>query len=220
MDEESKSMTAFMVGPLGFYECERMPFGLTNTPTTFQQLMETCLGDLNLKWCLIYLDDIVIFLKDPTSHPMRLEAVFKKLEYTGLKLKLSRCELFHQQITYLGNIFSTQGIATHIKKTEVIKKWHTPTTITEIQNFLRFTGYYHQLILKFTQIAQPLYELTSRENAGKKRASITWDDRCQWSFNELKCLCTMKPVLAYTDFTRPFKLHTNVCGSGLGAILY
>ena len=61
MDEESKPLTAFTVGPLGFYKCERMPFGLTNAPATFQQLMETCIGDLNLNWCIIYLDERVIF---------------------------------------------------------------------------------------------------------------------------------------------------------------
>ena len=91
MDEESKPLTAFTVGPLGFYEYERMPFGLTNAPATFQRLMKTCLGDLNLHWCIIHLDDIVIFSKDPGSHLKRLEAVFQKLEEAGLKLKPSKC---------------------------------------------------------------------------------------------------------------------------------
>ena len=94
MDEESKRLTAFTMGSLGFYECESMHFGLTNAPTTFQRLMETCLGDLNLHWCIIYLDDIVIFLKDLASHLEGLEAVFWKLEEAGLKFKPSKCELF------------------------------------------------------------------------------------------------------------------------------
>ena len=94
MDEESKPLTTFTVGLLGFYECSRMPFILTNAHATLQQLMETCLGDLNLIWCIIYLNDIVIFLKDPVSHLERLEAVFQKLEQAGLKLKPSMCELF------------------------------------------------------------------------------------------------------------------------------
>ena len=94
MDEESKPLTAFIVGPLGFYECERMPFSLTNAPTTFQRLMETCLGDLNLHWCIIYLDDIVIFSKHLASHLEKLEAVLWKLEEAGLKLEPSKCELF------------------------------------------------------------------------------------------------------------------------------
>ena len=67
MDKESKSLTAFTVGLLGFYECKRMPVGLTNAPATFQRLMETCLGDLYLHWCIIYLHDIVIFSKDLAS---------------------------------------------------------------------------------------------------------------------------------------------------------
>ena len=94
MDEEGKPLTACTVGPLGFYECKRMPFQLTNTPTTFQRLMETCLRDLNLHWCIIYLDDIVILSKDLESQLKRLEAVFQKLEEARLKLKPSKCELF------------------------------------------------------------------------------------------------------------------------------
>ena len=112
-DEERKPLTSFTIGPLGFYKCDRMPFRLTNTPSSFQQLVGTCLRALNLKWCIIYLDDIVIFSKDPASHLERLEAMFQKLEQAGLKLKPSKCELFQWQITYLGHIVSAQGIATN-----------------------------------------------------------------------------------------------------------
>ena len=65
LDEDSIPYTAFTIGPLGFYECLRMPFGLTNAPATFQRLMENCLGDLHLNWCIIYLDDIIIYSKTP-----------------------------------------------------------------------------------------------------------------------------------------------------------
>ena len=68
MDEESKPLTAFTIGPLGFYECKRMPFGLTNAPATFQHLMESCLGELHLNWCIIYLDDVIVFSKTPEEH--------------------------------------------------------------------------------------------------------------------------------------------------------
>ena len=94
MDEVSKPLTVFSIGLLGFFECKRMPSGFANAPTTFQRLMETCPADLNLRWCIIYLDDIIIFSKDLTSHLERLEAVFRKLEEAGLKLKPSKCELF------------------------------------------------------------------------------------------------------------------------------
>ena len=220
MDEESRPPTAFTVGPLGFYECERMPFGLTNAPATFQTLMKACLGNLNLHWCIIYLDDIVIFSKDLASHLERLEAVFQKLENAGLKLKPSKCELFQWQLAYLGHVISAKGVATDEGKIDAIKNWPTSTNDMEVQSFLGFMGYFCQFIPKFTQVAWPLHELTSGENASIKKAAIQWDSRCQQAFHDLKRLCTMGPILAYADFTKPFKLHTDACGSSLGVVLY
>ena len=94
--------------------------------------METCLGDLNLNWCIIYLDNIVIFLKDLASHLVRLNAMFQKLEQARLILKASKCELFCRKITCLGHIISTQRIATNKGKIDAIKNWTTPTTVTEV----------------------------------------------------------------------------------------
>ena len=179
MNEERIPLTAFTVEPLSFYKCERMPFGLTNAPATFQRLMETCLGDLNLHWCIICLDDIVIFSKDLASHLETLEAVFWKLEKVGLKLKPSKCELLQWQLTYLGHVISTKGVATNEGKINAIKNWPTPTNVMEVWSFLGFTGYYCQFIPKFTQVAPPLHKLTSGEKAGKTKAAIQWKNRCQ-----------------------------------------
>ena len=76
MEEESKALTAFTVGPLGFYECERMPFGLTNAPATFQRLMQSCLGNLHLQYCIIYLDDIIVFSKTLEEHLTEVTSCF------------------------------------------------------------------------------------------------------------------------------------------------
>ena len=111
MEEDSKALTAFTVGPLGFYECEQMPFRLTNTPAIFQWLMQSCLGHLHLQYCIIYLDDIIVFSKTLEEHLTRLRAVFEKLKRAELKLKPSKCEFFKQELTYLGNVVS--------------KKWYT-----------------------------------------------------------------------------------------------
>ena len=111
--------------------------------------------DLSLHWCIIYLDDIVIFSKDPARHLERLEAVFQKLEEARLKLKPSKCELFWWQIAYLGHIVCGQGIATNECKIEAIKKWPVLTNIMEVRSFLGFMGYYLWLIPKFAQVAWP-----------------------------------------------------------------
>ena len=96
--EADKAKTAFQVGPLGFFECNWMPFGLCNPPATFQRLIERCLGDLNLCECLIYLDDIIIFSSTLEEHLERLNVVFKNLELHNLKLKPSKCEFFKNQV--------------------------------------------------------------------------------------------------------------------------
>ena len=120
LDKESKPLTAFTAGTLGFYECEWMPFGATNTPATFQGMMETCLGDLHLNWCLIYLDGIIVFAKTQEEAITRLGTVFQKLREAGLKLKPSKCELFKTSLLYLGHIVSEDGIRTDPKKIEAI----------------------------------------------------------------------------------------------------
>ena len=83
-----------------------MPFGLANAPTMFQYLMESCLGDMHLNWCIIYLDDITVFSKTPEDHIQRLRGVFEKLSAAGLQLKPSKSEFFKSCIAYLGHFVS------------------------------------------------------------------------------------------------------------------
>ena len=135
-DEESKAYTAFMVGPLGFYECIRMPFGLTNAPAMFQRLMESCLGGLHLNWCIIYLDNIIVYSKTPEEHIERLDGVFAKLRGAGLTLKPSKCEFLKSRITYLGHIVSKEGIEMDPKKISAVLQWPTLTTVTQVVNSL------------------------------------------------------------------------------------
>ena len=101
MVEECKPYTAFICGPLGFYECETMPFGATNAPAKFQRLMDNCLGELNMNWCIVYLDNIIIYSQDVASHMEILEAVFQKFTKAGLELKPSKCEFFKGELSIL-----------------------------------------------------------------------------------------------------------------------
>ena len=116
LTEASRPLTAFTVGPMRFYECVQMSFGLTNALATFQCLMESCLGEMHLKWCIIYLDDIIVFSKTSEEHIERLRGVFEKLSAAGLRLQLSKCEFFKSKITYLGHIVSKDGIETEKKR--------------------------------------------------------------------------------------------------------
>ncbi len=220
MDEDSKEYTAFTVGPLGHYQFERMPFGLTNAPATFQRLMETTLGDLNLTWCLIYLDDIIVHSRVPTEMLIRLRCVFERIRQADLKLKPSKCEFFKEKVTYLGHTVSKEGIHTDPSKIEVIKTWPVPKTVTDVRRFLGFANHYRKFIKGYAKIAKPLHLLTAGENTNKKNAPVTWNSDCQLAFETIIQKVTEAPVLKYADYNRPFILNTDASGVGLGAALY
>ena len=102
--------TAFTVGNFGFFECDCMPFGLCNASATFQRLMQNCLGELNLIYCLIYLNDIIVFRQIAEGHLHRLCIVFDQFCEYNLKLKPSKCSLFKEKINYLAHQVSKQGV--------------------------------------------------------------------------------------------------------------
>ena len=79
-------------------------------------------------------------------------------------------------------------------------------------NFLCIHGILQAVYSKIHAYSPSLHEVTSGENVGKKKAAIQLDNRCQQAFDDLKRPCTTAPILAYTDFTQPFKLHTDACG--------
>ena len=220
IEEESKQYTAVTLGPLGFFECNRMPFGATNVPATFQRLMESCLGDLNLNWCIIYLNDVVVYAPTVKEHLVRLEAVFQKLKDAGLKLKPSKCDLFKKSISYLGHVVSEEGVQTDPKKIEAVKKWKRPHNVYTVRRFLGFVNYYRKFIKDYSKIARPLYDLVSGNNAKKKTNPVEWSDAAEEAFQTLINKCTNAPILAYADFCLPFELHIDASGIGLGAVLY
>ena len=220
MEESSIPYTAFTVGPLGFYKCVHMPFGLTNAPAMFQCLMESCLGDYHLKYCIIYLDDIIIFSKTPEEHISRLCKVFQKLDEAGLCLKPNKCEFFKDRLEYLGHVVSSKGIETNPKKIAVILNWPLPRNITQIRSFLGFCNYYRKFIKGYAQVARPLYQLLTGENAKKKTNEVEWTEQCEQAFNKLKKICSDTPILAYADYSKCFKVCTDALEQGLGAVLY
>ena len=107
---ESQQYTAFMVGNLGFYEFTRVPFGLCNAPKTFQYLMQNTLGELNLTYCVIYLDDVIVFGCSEEEHLEHLRVMFKCFREFNLKLKPSKCLFFQSEIVYLAHHVSHDSI--------------------------------------------------------------------------------------------------------------
>ena len=228
VEEEDKEKTAFTVGSLGFYECNRMPFGLSNAPATFQRLMENCFGDMNMQSRLIYLDDIIVFSRTFEEHVQRLSMVFERLIEAGLKLSPEKCKLFQHKIKYLGHIVSAEGIATDPRKIRCVQEWPVPQNIEQLRSFLGFVGYYRRFIKDFSKISRPLYELLKGSGCNKKEQrhkpsvaskDFVWQKQQQLAFEKLVGMCCEAPVLAYADYTKPFIAHTGASMEGLGAVL-
>ena len=226
MHEDDKEKTAFTC-PLGFYEFNKLPQGVTNAPATFQRLMERCMSDMTMKGCMAFLDDLVVYSDTLENHERRLRMVFDQLAEYGLKLSPSKCKLFQTEVKYLGHEISQQGIATDSSKIQALKDWKIPKHSKELHSFLGFTSFYRKYVKHYSQISQPLQDLLPWCNAkcgrGKRQKidiQSLWQTEHQEAFDNLIEKLTTAPVLGYADYKLQYVIHTDASRQGLGCILY
>lgn len=236
MADADKEKTAFIC-PLGFYQFERMPQGVTGAPATFQRLMERAVGDMNLLQVLVYLDDLIVFGRSLEEHEERLLKVLDRLEEVGLKLSLDKCQFCQPRVKYVGHIISADGIATDPEKVRAVTNWPQPTDLKSLRSFLGFCGYYRRFVENYSKIVRPLTDLTkgyAPTNKGKshlKEKAETylresepfgkrWSQECSEAFHQIIGCLTNAPVLAFADPHKPYILHTDASLKGLGAVLY
>ena len=158
----------FTIGNLGFFECNCMPFALCNAPATFQWLMKNCLGELNLIYCHIYLDNIVVFLHTVHEHLYCLCVVFDRFREHNLKLKPLKCNFCKEEITYLVHQVSKGGVQPSNLNLKAIAECTPPQTYMEVHAFLGLVGHYQRFIKRFARIVQPLNDLLTGEGAKRK----------------------------------------------------
>uniref|UniRef100_A0A3B1ISM8 Gypsy retrotransposon integrase-like protein 1 n=1 Tax=Astyanax mexicanus TaxID=7994 RepID=A0A3B1ISM8_ASTMX len=235
LNEADKHKTAF-VCPLGFWEFNKLPQGITNAPSTFQRLMEKCMSDLNLKEVIVFLDDLIVFSETLEEHEHRLLRVLQRLKEYGLKLSPEKCRFFQTSVRYLGHIVSRNGVETDPEKIEALKNWPNPKNLKELRSFLGFAGYYRRFIQDFSKIVKPLNDLTAGYGPTRKKCKAhdvktryfkpkepfgsRWTESCQEAFDTIINKLTSAPVLAYANPKLPYILHTDASTTGLGAALY
>ena len=234
VEEADIPKTAFKAGSSGLYEFTHMPFGLSNSGSSFCHLMEMCLGDQQFVTLLLYLDDICIFATGIDEMLDCIELVFKWLEDFNLKIKPKKCHFFWCSVIFLGHILSAEGISANPKKVEKVKNWPVPTNPKELLSFLGLASYYCHFIPKFAAIAKCLHQMVGPANHQKSKKNKTnsepiadsqsnrqtfqWTGKHQEAFNLLKTCLTSAPVLGYPDFNHPFELEMEASLQGPGAV--
>ena len=192
LEEESRQKSAFTTH-CGLYEFTRMPFGLCNTPATFQRLMQRVLAGLEWDSCFVYIDDVLVVASTFEEHLERLREVFERLRHASLRLKPKKCLLLRDEVPYLGHVVSCAGIKPDPAKIKQVRLYPVPTDATKVRQFLGLASYYRRFIPDFAKIAHPMHALT------KKNAVFEWTADCGVAFNELKERLVTAPACALTS---------------------
>jgi Reverse transcriptase (RNA-dependent DNA polymerase) len=143
-----------------------MFFGLTNSPATFQTMMDGVFEELIMEGVVVvYLDDILIFTKTLEEHQEVVHKVVALLQLHNLSLKPEKCEFEKTSVKYLGVVISQDSVMMDPAKVARVSEWPTPTTKKEVQSFLGFVNFYRRFIEGFSHLARPLFNLT-KNSAG------------------------------------------------------
>jgi hypothetical protein len=165
------------------------------------------------KFVVVFIDDILIYSKNEEEHAWHLQIVLTCLREHQLYAKFNKCLFWLEEIQFLGHVLSTKGIAVDPSKVKDILEWKPPTTVHQVQSFLRLAGYYRRFISDFSKLVKPITSLL------KNDTKFNWSSRCNEAFEQLKVLLTTAPVLAQPDIEKPFDVYCDASGSGLGCVL-
>ena len=136
-----------------------MPFGLTNAPATLIDLMNTIFRPYVDQFVLVFIDDILVYSKDAQEHEQHLRIVLETLREKRLYAKLSKCDFWLKEVSFLGHIVSVEGIRVNPIKIEAVVNWKPPRIVTEVRSFLGLARYYRSFVKRFSIIASPLTKL-------------------------------------------------------------
>jgi len=186
------------------YEPTVMYFGLTNSPTTFQTLMNNLFRDLiNQEDIATFINDILVATETEKGHNKLVEEVLKRLEENNLFVKPEKCKWKVREVEFLGVVISPKGMEMQKKKVERVLNWPAPRNIKEVQKFLGLANYYRRFIKNFARIAALLHVLVRKEQKWK------WEKEQEEVFKRLKTVFTTEPILAILDIDREMRVEAD-----------
>ncbi|GJS09209.1 putative reverse transcriptase domain-containing protein [Tanacetum coccineum] len=210
--EEDIPKTAFRTR-YGHYEFQVMPFGLTNAPAVFMDLMNRVCKPYLDKFVIVFIDDILIYSRNEEEHANHLRIILELLRKEKLYAKFSKCDFWIHIVQFLGHLIDNQGLHVDPAKIEAVKNWTSPTTPTEVRQFLGLAGYYQRFIEGFSKIAKPLTKLT------QKNKSYIWGEDQESAFQLLKQKLCEASILALPEGNDNFVVYCDASLQGLGVVL-
>lgn len=204
--------TAFSVEN-GHYQFLRMPFGLRNSPSTFQRVMDHIMSGIQNERCLVYMDDIIVYSSTLDEHFKRLTEVFSRLLKSNLKIQPDKCEFLRKEVSYLGHLITDKGVKPNPDKVRCIEKFPQPQNQKDIKSFLGLTGYYRRFIPNYSKLTKPMTKLL------QKNATFHFDEECIQAFNTCKQLLVTAPILQYPNFEEEFILTTDASNFAIAGVL-
>ena len=198
----------------GLYEFTVLPFGLTSAPATFMRLMNDVFRDLLDICVIVYLDDILIYLKNEEEHNKHVKSVLERLREHKLYAKKQKCEFGVKRLEFLGHYIDEQGLHTDPQKVQAVVDWPPLRNTKDIQCFLGLANYYHRFIKNYSSIVHPLTRLLRKDTVWR------WSSQEQQAFETLKQKLVSAPVLALPDPDKKFYVHTDASSTvSIGGIL-
>ena len=198
----------------GLFEPMVMFFGLTNSPATFQAMMNDLLRDLVVEEKVaVFIDDVMVVMETEEGHDKIVEEVLRRLEENDLFVKPEKCVWKVREVGFLGVIIGKDGVRMEKEKVQGVVEWPVPKNMKDVQKFLGLANYYRWFVKDFAKIAKPLHETT------RKRKKWEWGGKQQRTFEELKKRFTTEPVLVIPDLDKEMRVKADASDFATGGVL-
>ena len=212
--KEGDEWKAAFTMPEGSFEPTVMFFGLTNSPATFQAMINELLRDLiNIGKVAVFIDNVIVGTKLEEGHDELVVEVIKRLEENDLYVKPEKCKWKVKEVEFLGVVIGPEGIKMEKEKVKGVLEWLTLKCVKDIQKFLGLVNYYHQFIKGFATVARPLHDLV------KKDKKWEWTEREEKAFQKLKERFIKEPVLAAPDIDKKMRMEVDALDYATGGVL-
>jgi len=212
--KEGDEWKAVFTTHIGAYKPTVMYFGLTNSPATFQTMMNNLFRDLiNQGDTMTFIDDILVAMDTEEGHDELVDKVLRRLEESDLFVKPEKCKWKVREVEFLEVVIGPRGVEMQKEKVKGVLNWPVPRNVKEVQKFLGLANYYRRFIKDFAKIAAPLHVLVRKEQKWK------WEKEQEKAFGKLKAAFTMELVLAIPDIDKEMRVEEDASDYATGGVL-